>query len=145
MNCILIGKTPGTVSFMDGSGRKWFSGPNILNFWKHFCLNFIKPFWSTSKHKNDSTRGLPYQYTVHQALQIMQIHANGLLKSWPPHSAMALKLSKFTSLTVRKSVGQSLGSRGLATVLMLGLMISNSSKSSLNWQIFELIFLMVWV
>ena len=22
-----------------------------------------------------------------QALQIMQIHANGLMKSWPPHSA----------------------------------------------------------
>ena len=30
--------------------------------------------------------GLPYQYTVHQALQIMQIHPNGLMKSWPPHS-----------------------------------------------------------
>ena len=45
-----------------------------------------KPFTSTSVHKNDSTRGLPYQYTVHQALKIMRIHANGLMKSWPPHS-----------------------------------------------------------
>ena len=38
--------------------------------------------------ENDSTRGLPYQYTVHQALQIMRIHVDGLMKSWPPHSAM---------------------------------------------------------
>ena len=30
MNCILIGKTPGTVIFMVGSGRKWFSKPNIF-------------------------------------------------------------------------------------------------------------------
>ena len=45
-----------------------------------------KPFSTTSDHKNDSTRGLPYQYTVHQALQIMRIHVNRLMKSWPPHS-----------------------------------------------------------
>ena len=32
MNCVLIGKTPGTVILMDGDGREWFSGPNILNF-----------------------------------------------------------------------------------------------------------------
>ena len=37
-------------------------------------------------HKNDSTRGLPYQYTVHQALQIMQIHANGLMNLVVTHS-----------------------------------------------------------
>ena len=56
-----------------------------------------KPFWSTSlDHKNDSTRGLTYQYTVHQALQIMQIHANGLMKSWLPHSGrVSTKVMKF--------------------------------------------------
>ena len=32
-----------------------------------------KPFSNTSDHKNNSTRGLPYQYAVHKALQIMQI------------------------------------------------------------------------
>ena len=42
---------------------------------------------TTSLHKNDSTRGLPYQDRVHQALQFMRIHVNGLMKSWPPHSA----------------------------------------------------------
>ena len=46
MNSILIGKTPGTVIFMNGSARKWFSGPNILNFWKHFCSNLLKfDYW----------------------------------------------------------------------------------------------------
>ena len=43
MNCILIGKTPGTVIFMNGSARKWFSGPNILIFWKMF--GFENHFW----------------------------------------------------------------------------------------------------
>ena len=43
-----------------------------------------------------STRGLPYQYTVNQALQIMQIHANGLMKSWPPHSGMWKKFNDLT-------------------------------------------------
>ena len=33
MNCTLIGKTPGTVIFMDRSGSKWFSKPNISQFW----------------------------------------------------------------------------------------------------------------
>ena len=45
-----------------------------------------KPFWFTLVHKNDSTRGLPYQNTVHQALQIMRIHVDRLMKNWPPHS-----------------------------------------------------------
>ena len=36
--------------------------------------------------KNDGTRGLLYQYTVHQALQIMQIHANGLMNFDRTHS-----------------------------------------------------------
>ena len=57
---------------------------NLKNVW------LWKPFSTTSNHKNDSTRGLPYQYTVHQALQIMQIHVNGLMKSWPPHSDKVL-------------------------------------------------------
>ena len=42
MNCILIGKTPGIVIFMIRSAQKWFSGPNILNFSKHFCSNLLK-------------------------------------------------------------------------------------------------------
>ena len=46
-----------------------------------------KPFSTTFNHENDSTRGLPYQYTIHQALQIMRIHVDGLMKNWPPHSA----------------------------------------------------------
>ena len=39
-------------------------------------------------YKNDSTRGIPYQYTVHQALQIMQIHANGLMNFDRTHSGV---------------------------------------------------------
>ena len=46
MNSILIGKTPGTVIFIIEDPRKWFSGPNILNFWKHFCSNLLKfDYW----------------------------------------------------------------------------------------------------
>ena len=46
MNSILIGKTPGIVISLDQSGPKGFSGPNILNFWKHFCSNLLKfDYW----------------------------------------------------------------------------------------------------
>ena len=49
MNCIWIGKTPGTVIFMVRSGQKWFSKPNIFQKMRmlgpenHFrALPFIK-------------------------------------------------------------------------------------------------------
>ena len=61
------------------------------NFLKNVWL--WKPFSFTSVHKNDSSRGLPYQNTVHQALQIMQIHVDGLMKNWPPHSESVLALA----------------------------------------------------
>ena len=40
----------------------------------------------TSDYENDSTRGLPYQDTVHLALKIMQIHAFGLMNMVVSHS-----------------------------------------------------------
>ena len=45
-----------------------------------------KPFWRVLDHENDSARGLPYQDTVHQALNICLFQSFGLMNLVRTHS-----------------------------------------------------------
>ena len=45
-----------------------------------------KPLWRVLDYENDSTRGLPYQDTVHQALNICLIQSYGLMNLVQTHS-----------------------------------------------------------